>query len=188
MGISRSTFYAAASAKRKADAVIFAEIRAITDVFECYGYRRVGAELRRRGRVVNSKKVRRLMRENDLNLRRRRRFAKTTDSDHGGPIFPFVAKDFEVHSPDQLGSRISPMSRSRSGSSPSRSSWMRGRDGSSATRSAGRPTLASLSEPYSGRSHCGGRCLAACFIATGARNTPRRSTGRCLASAASSAR
>jgi putative transposase len=26
----------------------------------------------------------------------------TTDSDHDGPIHPFVAKDFEVHGPDQL--------------------------------------------------------------------------------------
>jgi transposase InsO family protein len=34
----------------------------------------VGAELRHRGHVVNAKKVRRLMRERDLNRRRRRRF------------------------------------------------------------------------------------------------------------------
>ncbi|MEM8596665.1 MAG: DDE-type integrase/transposase/recombinase [Pseudomonadota bacterium] len=27
---------------------------------------------------------------------------RTTDSDHDGPIFPFVAKDFEVHGPNQL--------------------------------------------------------------------------------------
>jgi putative transposase len=42
------------------------------------------------------------MRENDLNPRRRRRFTRTTDSDHDGPIFPLVAKEFEVHGPDQL--------------------------------------------------------------------------------------
>ena len=42
------------------------------------------------------------MREHDLNPRRRRRFTRTTDSDHDGPIFPFVARDFEVHGPDQL--------------------------------------------------------------------------------------
>ena len=77
-------------------------MRAITDEFECYGYRRIGAELRHRGLVVNAKKVRRLMREHDLNPRRGRRFTRTTDSDHDGPIFPFVARDFEVHGPDQL--------------------------------------------------------------------------------------
>ena len=36
----------------------------ITDTFEAYGYRRMGAALRHRGLVVNAKKVRRLMREN----------------------------------------------------------------------------------------------------------------------------
>ena len=101
MGLSRSTFYAAPEG-RPSDAEIIAEIRAITDDFECYGYRRVGAELRHRGHVVNAKKVRRLMREHDLNPRRRRRFTPTTDSDHDGPIYPFVARDFEVHGPDQL--------------------------------------------------------------------------------------
>jgi putative transposase len=101
MGLPRSTFYAAPEGKAT-DNEIVAQIRAITDAFECYGYRRVGAELRHRGHVVNAKKVRRLMREHDLNPRRRRRFTRTTDSDHDGPIFPFVARDFEVHGPDQL--------------------------------------------------------------------------------------
>jgi putative transposase len=101
MGLSRSTFYATPQEK-SSDAELVAEIRAITDVFECYGYRRVGAELRHRGHVVNAKKVRRLMREHDLNPRRRRRFTRTTDSDHDGPIYPFVARNFEVHGPNQL--------------------------------------------------------------------------------------
>ena len=52
--------------------------------------------------VVNAKKVRRLMRENELNPRTRRRFSRTTDSSHDGPVFPFIAKDYEVHGPDQL--------------------------------------------------------------------------------------
>jgi putative transposase len=101
MELPRSTYYATPQEK-PSDADLVAEIRAITDEFECYGYRRVGAELRHRGHVVNAKKVRRLMRENDLNPRRRRRFTRTTDSDHDGPIYPFVARDFEVHGPDQL--------------------------------------------------------------------------------------
>jgi putative transposase len=100
MGLSRSTFYAPQA--RLSDDEIVAKIRAITDEFECYGYRRVAAELRHRGLVINAKKVRRLMREHNLNARKRRRFTRTTDSDHDGPIFPFVARDFEVHGPDQL--------------------------------------------------------------------------------------
>jgi putative transposase len=81
---------------------IVAQIRAITDEFESYGYCRVNAELRHRGVIVNAKKVRRLMKEHDLNPRQRRRFVRTTDSDHDSPIFPFVAKGFEVYGPDQL--------------------------------------------------------------------------------------
>ena len=101
MGLSRSTYYAAREAA-PAEAVLVAELREITDAFECYGYRRVGAELRHRGQVVNAKKVRRLMRENDLNPRKRRGFAHTTDSDHDGPVFPFVARNLAVDGPDQL--------------------------------------------------------------------------------------
>lgn len=101
MGVARSSFYAEPEGKPR-DEEIVAEIRAITDVFEGYGYRRVDAELRHRGFVVNAKKVRRLMREHDLSPRRRRRFVRTTDSDHDGPIHPFVAREFEVHGPDQL--------------------------------------------------------------------------------------
>ena len=101
MGVARSSYYAAPAAA-DADAALVTEMRTITDAWECYGYRRVGAELRHRGWVVNGKKVRRLMKLHDLNPRRRRRFAKTTDSDHEGPIYPLIAKGFETHEPDQL--------------------------------------------------------------------------------------
>lgn len=101
MGIARSSYYAGPAGKAD-DETIVAQIRAITDEFEGYGYRRVDAELRHRGVTLNAKKVRRLMKEHDLNPRRRRRFVRTTDSDHDSPIFPLVAKGFEVHGPDQL--------------------------------------------------------------------------------------
>jgi putative transposase len=101
MGVARSSFYAKPEGKPH-DEEIVAVMRTVTDDVEGYGYRRVGAELRHRGLVVNAKKVRRLMREHDLNPRRRRRFVRATDSDHDGPIHPFVAREFEVHGPDQL--------------------------------------------------------------------------------------
>ena len=73
MGVPRSTFYDA-PAKKTDDAEIVARITAICEEFECYGYRRVGAELRHQGIVVNAKKIRRIMREHDLQPKRRRRF------------------------------------------------------------------------------------------------------------------
>jgi putative transposase len=47
-----------------------------------YGYRRISAELRRRGMLVNHKRVARMMREDNLLAVQRRQFVATTDSDH----------------------------------------------------------------------------------------------------------
>ena len=100
MGIGRSTFYDTPG--RLSDAIVVAEMKTICDEFEAYGYRRVGAELRHRGIVVNAKKVRRLMREHDLQPKRRRRYVATTDSNHDCPIFPNRAKAMIVDGPNQL--------------------------------------------------------------------------------------
>ena len=83
------------------DEIVMA-IHAIVADMPSYGYRRVSPELRHRGRVVNSKKVRRIMRENDLNPKRKRRHVVTMDSDHDKPIYPNLAPGFEVHRPNQL--------------------------------------------------------------------------------------
>jgi putative transposase len=100
MDLPRSSFHALPAPVQE-DPVI-GVVRLITETCRNYGYRRVTAELRRRGFVVNSKKVRRIMRENDLNPKRKRRYVSTTDSDHDSPIYPNAAKGFEVHGPDQL--------------------------------------------------------------------------------------
>lgn len=100
MNMARSSFYDAPAAR--ADDSVLAAISAITDEFECYGYRRVTAELRHRGMIVNAKKVRRLMRGNELNPKRRKRFVVTTDSDHDGLIFPNIAENKAIDGPDQL--------------------------------------------------------------------------------------
>jgi len=71
MGLPCSTFYDV-PAIRTDDAEIVLRITVICEEFECYGYRRVGAELRHQGIVVNGKKIRRLMREHGLQPKRRR--------------------------------------------------------------------------------------------------------------------
>ena len=101
MGLSRSTYYDTAPAALDAGKVL-TRIGAICDEFECCGYRRVGAALRHQGVVVNSKKLRRLMHEHDLQPKRRRRYVVTTDSDHDGLIFPDLAKDVVPDRPNQL--------------------------------------------------------------------------------------
>lgn len=67
-----------------------------------YGYRRVQAELRRRGQRVNHKRVRRLMREDNLLCLRRRSFVRTTDSRHGFTVYPNLAKEMVLTDINQL--------------------------------------------------------------------------------------
>ena len=67
-----------------------------------YGYRRVQAELRRRGHQVNHKRVRRLMREDNLLCLRRRSFVRTTDSRHGFTVYPNLAKEMVLTDINQL--------------------------------------------------------------------------------------
>jgi putative transposase len=101
MGISRSSFHAEPT-PTQAEAAVVAEIEAVCEAFPAYGYRRVGAEPRHRGLVAGAKKVRRIMREQELQPKRRRRWVATTGSGHGGPIFPERGRGFEVHGSDRL--------------------------------------------------------------------------------------
>ena len=101
MGLPRSSYYDAPKSKAD-DTEIVMSMMAICDEFEAYGYRRVDAELRHRGLIVNSKKVRRLMREHDLQPKHRRRFVATTDNDHDNPIFPNLACKKNVDGPNQV--------------------------------------------------------------------------------------
>ncbi|MGA2330047.1 MAG: IS3 family transposase, partial [Bryobacteraceae bacterium] len=67
------------------------QIQRIALEWPCYGWRRVTEELRRRGWVVNHKRVRRIMREDNLLCLRRRKFVVTTDSNHRRPVYPSLA-------------------------------------------------------------------------------------------------
>jgi len=101
MGIARSTYYDAPFSACDDTAIVEA-MGAICDEFEHYGWRRVRAALRQQGVLVNHKKIRRLMREHDLQPRTRRRFVATTDSDHDDPIFPNRVNGMIVDGPNQL--------------------------------------------------------------------------------------
>ena len=70
--------------------------------FPCYGWPRMTAELKRRGWAANHKHVYRLMREDNLLCVRKRGFVVTTDSDHGLPVHPNLARAMTVTGLDQL--------------------------------------------------------------------------------------
>jgi putative transposase len=115
MGIARSTYYDTPEAKRDDTALVEA-MAAICAEFEAYGWRRVQAALRHQGIIANHKKIKRLMREHDLQPRTRRRFARTTDSDHDQPIFPDRTRELIVDAQTSCGWPTSPTSPSRSAS------------------------------------------------------------------------
>ncbi len=67
-----------------------------------YGYRRVTAELRRRGMHVNRKRVARIMREDNLMAVQPRAFVVTTDSDHKLEVYLNLASRIKVTGMNQL--------------------------------------------------------------------------------------
>ena len=70
--------------------------------FPSYGYRRITAELQRRGFQVNHKRVLRLMREDNLLCIRHKAFLATTDSRHDLPIYPNLARQIKPSGVNQL--------------------------------------------------------------------------------------
>jgi len=102
MGLARSTFYDEPEVQLVEEARLVERMREICAEWPAYGYRRVTAELHGEGRLVNHKKVMRLMKENGLTVRPRRRFVATTDSDHDGPIFPNLAESIVPTNRNQL--------------------------------------------------------------------------------------
>ena len=107
VGVSRSAYYAwrssGPSARELANERILAEIRAIHVENEArYGSPRVVDELRERGHEVGKHRVARLMRENGIFARMRRRFRHTTDSNHKLPVAPnLLEQNFTATAPNQ---------------------------------------------------------------------------------------
>lgn len=106
--VSRAGFYAwrrrKPSARACEDRRLTVEIAAAhAESRRTYGSPRVHRELRAQGRRVSRKRVARLMRERGLKVRRRRRFPRTTDSNHALPVAPNVLeRRFEVPVPNTV--------------------------------------------------------------------------------------
>lgn len=104
--VSRSGYYAwrarPASARARKDAEVVADIKAAHKAGRgTYGSPRVHRELRAKGCRIGKKRVERLMRQEGIVARKKRRFRKTTDSNHLHPIAPNVLeRNFEVELPN----------------------------------------------------------------------------------------
>jgi transposase InsO family protein len=77
-------------------------IQRIALEFPCYGRPRITAELRERGWKVNPKRVRRIMREDNLLCLRKKKFVVTTDSNHNLRVYPNLAGNMELTGLNQL--------------------------------------------------------------------------------------
>jgi transposase InsO family protein len=106
--VSRSGFYAsskrAVATRTTQDAVLVLEIRLVHKRLKgIYGSPRMHRELRAKGYRVSRKRVERLMRENGLQGRQKRRFRRTTDSKHAHPIAPnILQRDFATTAPNEV--------------------------------------------------------------------------------------
>jgi putative transposase len=67
-----------------------------------YGYRRVTAEARRRGMMVNHKRVARIMRTDNLLMIQNRKLRQVPDREHGPEIYLNLASRMTVRGPNQL--------------------------------------------------------------------------------------
>ncbi len=102
MNLARSTYYDEPAGQPMGEAKVAEKIEKMCSEYPRYGYRRVTAQLRRDGVVVNHKRAMRIMREQGLSVRPHRRFVATTDSNHGGPIFPNLARGLIPAGPNEL--------------------------------------------------------------------------------------
>ena len=107
LGIPRSTYYwRQGNVEQTADAEemrVREEIQRICLDQRRYGYRRVTKELQDRGFAINHKRVKRLMKEDNLLCLRRKAFVvTTTDSRHPYGIYPNLACGMSLTDLDQL--------------------------------------------------------------------------------------
>ena len=99
-GLARSTYYYRPKVdpklKAQQDADLRDRIERIQAEFPGYGYRRVYRELERQGEIVNTKRLRRVMKRYGLKPITWRSFLHTTDSNHRFRIYPNLLKRHTV--------------------------------------------------------------------------------------------
>ena len=107
LGVSQSGYFAwkgrSASIRQRADMVLLAHVRSAFALSNgTYGSPRMTRELQDEGFAIGRRRTARLMRENDLKARQKRRFKRTTDSQHAWPVAPnIIDQDFAAAGPDE---------------------------------------------------------------------------------------
>jgi putative transposase len=105
--VSQSGYFAwrsrPACQRQRDDLVLLGHVRsAFARSHGTYGSPRMTRELQDEGLEVGRRRTARLMRENGLKARQKRRFKRTTDSHHSFPIAPnLLEQDFSAERPNQ---------------------------------------------------------------------------------------
>ena len=104
LALSRSTWYRVSNqpAWIDPDVDLRDQIQRLSLKSSSGGYRRITEALHRLGHNVNHKRVLRIMREDNLLWLRKHRFINTTDSSHGLPVYPNLARDTKPTGINQL--------------------------------------------------------------------------------------
>ncbi|HSB75035.1 MAG TPA: IS3 family transposase [Terriglobales bacterium] len=104
LGVNRGSFYRAVASTGPEPTgtaptgepealALRAAIEGVVLAFPGYGYRRVTHHLQREGWRVNHKRVLRVMQQESLLCQIRRRWVKTTDSEHGLRVYPNLLRE-----------------------------------------------------------------------------------------------
>lgn len=107
LGVSESGCYAwhirKPSLRQRADMVLLAHIRAqFNSSHVTYASPRMTRELKEGGVCSGRHRVARIMRDNGLKALQKRRFTRTTDSEHKGPVAPNILdQDFAATGPNK---------------------------------------------------------------------------------------
>ncbi len=104
-GVSRAGFYRSLQERMPVEEEM--EVRSVIQQIAVehrrrYGYRRIAAELRRRGMLVNHKRVVRIMREDNLLAVQPRAFVVTTNSPHKLEVYLNLASRMKLTGINQL--------------------------------------------------------------------------------------
>jgi putative transposase len=102
VSIPRSRHYYKSKKDARKDFTILDKIKAIATDFPSYGYRRITAQLKREGIIINHKKVYRIMCSNGILCSIRKAYKHTTNSNHYLAKYPNLVKNLTPVRIDQV--------------------------------------------------------------------------------------
>ena len=85
------------------DAALKVALQRVGEEWPTYGYRRLTVQVRRENQlIVNTKRVRRLVKLMHLGRKHKRKKRRTTNSQHPFPRYPNLVQDLDIVRPDQV--------------------------------------------------------------------------------------